>query len=204
MNRRKKSRSVVPQRWVPQYQVPVVKDRSGDVIHSSALAVTAESNQVTSLEVMSVDENLLDRACTQWQFGDWDSLRQIDLNLLQHHPDRAKLALLAAAGHYHVQNNNSTRRLILMAKVWGCSKLLISQMLISGVHNILGRVAAVSGKVPRALGHFELALDTGAPLSDRLIKQVRIAMQLQQLGIALPLNLIECGQRISSQSTFAY
>jgi hypothetical protein len=44
------------------------------------------------------DEALLDRARTQWQFGDWESLAAITQEHIQHHPDRAKLALLAAAG----------------------------------------------------------------------------------------------------------
>jgi len=39
------------------------------------------------------DENPLKRARTQWQFGDWQSLAQLDRATLQHHPDRAKLAL---------------------------------------------------------------------------------------------------------------
>lgn len=44
------------------------------------------------------DEPLLERARTRWQFGDWNSLGQLDRNTLQHHPNRTKLALLAAAG----------------------------------------------------------------------------------------------------------
>lgn len=43
------------------------------------------------------DEALLDRARTQWQFGDWESLAAITQQPLQHHPERAKLALMAAA-----------------------------------------------------------------------------------------------------------
>ncbi len=41
------------------------------------------------------DENLLERARTQWQFGDWASLMKLERDTLQHHPDRAKLALLS-------------------------------------------------------------------------------------------------------------
>jgi hypothetical protein len=52
----------------------------------------------TSTLHVPYDENLLERSRTQWQFGDWDSLAKIDREMLQHHPDRAKLALLATAG----------------------------------------------------------------------------------------------------------
>ena len=43
------------------------------------------------------DEGLLDKAKTQWQRGDWDSLALLQRDALEYHPDRAKLALLAAA-----------------------------------------------------------------------------------------------------------
>ena len=45
------------------------------------------------------DETLLERARVQWQFGDWDSLAALDRVTLQHHPERGRLALLAAAGY---------------------------------------------------------------------------------------------------------
>lgn len=47
------------------------------------------------------DESLFEHARTQWQFGDWNSLAQLDPDTLQHHPDHAKLALPAAAGGRH-------------------------------------------------------------------------------------------------------
>ena len=193
MKRKKKFKALLAQRRSPLYQVREVNDQSRGGAHGRAMAVTDESNQVASLELMTVDENLLDRARTQWQFGDWESLRQIDRDSLHLHPDRAKLALLAAAGHYHSQDNNAARQLIRMAQAWGCSKKLISQVLISGVHNTLGRAVAVTGNMTRAIEHFEAAVDAGAPKSDRLIKQVRTAMQLQQLGVAAPLGLIGNG-----------
>ena len=46
---------------------------------------------------------LLDRAREQWQHGDWESLVDIAEIDLGHHPDRAKLALLAAAGYQQNQ-----------------------------------------------------------------------------------------------------
>lgn len=122
MNRRKKFRLLLSYSWERSNQVPVVKGQSSGVVHGRAVAVSAESNQAISLELMIVDENMLDHARTQWQFGDWDSLGQIDLSSLQHYPDRAKLELLAAAGHYNAQDNNTTRQLIRLAQEWSCSK----------------------------------------------------------------------------------
>lgn len=133
---------------------------------------------------VAYDENLLERARTQWQFGDWNSLAQLDRDTLQHHPDRAKLALLAAAGRLQSDHNDEARLYLRLAQDWGISKKLISQILIAGVHNSLGRAASISGQQQRALEHFDKAILIGAPGSDRrLIAQARINEQHNQLGL---------------------
>jgi hypothetical protein len=135
------------------------------------------------------DENLLERARTQWQFGDWNSLAQLDRDTLQHHPDRAHLALLAAAGQLQTGLDTEAKANIRLAQEWGVSKKLISQILIAGVHNSLGRAAAIGNQQHRALQHFENAIMIGTPGADRrLITQARINEQHTQLGLP-PLTL---------------
>ena len=130
------------------------------------------------------DENLLERSRTQWQFGDWASLANLDRDTLQHHPDRAKLALLAAAGHQGLGNAAEARQLTRLAIDWGCSKKLVTQILISGVHNTLGRAAAVSGQEQRAHKHFQASIEVGASSSAvGLLTQARLSQQLEQLGL---------------------
>lgn len=138
-----------------------------------------------SREAIPYDENLLERSRTQWQFGDWDSLAALGSESLQHHPDRAKLALLAAAGLQQTGKIKEAGHYVRLAREWGCSKRLVSQILIAGVHNTLGRAAAaITGQGERALKHFNDAISTGAPGSDaRLITPVRISSQLAQLGL---------------------
>lgn len=133
------------------------------------------------------DENLLERSRTQWQFGDWASLAALERDTLQHHPDRAKLALLAAAGHSALGKAIEARQFTRLALDWGCSKKLVSQILIAGVHNTLGRVAVVSGQEQRALQHFQASLQVGAPQNDvHLLSQARVNQQLSQLGLSAP------------------
>jgi hypothetical protein len=91
------------------------------------------------------DENLLEKSRTQWQFGDWESLAGLEREKIQHHPDRAKLALLGAAGRLQIGKSEEARRFVRLAQDWGAGKRLISQVLVAGVHNSLGRVAAVGG-----------------------------------------------------------
>lgn len=136
------------------------------------------------------DENLLERARTQWQFGDWKSLAQLGRDTLQHHPDRAKLALLAAAGRLQTGQDAEAKAYIRLAQDWGCSKKLISQILIAGVYNSLGRFAVIANQQTRALQHFENAIQIGTPGADRrLITQARINEQHSQLGLPPPITL---------------
>jgi hypothetical protein len=56
-------------------------------------------------------------------------------------------------------------------------------MLIAGVHNTLGRAAALSEQPTRAHQHFSAAIATGSPGTDaRLFAQARTNQQLEQLG----------------------
>ncbi|MGZ4954014.1 MAG: glycosyltransferase [Methylobacter sp.] len=159
-----------------------------------------EPTPITSAEIESIndhtdglvpyDENLLEQARTQWQFGDWDSLIKLERHTLQHHPDRSKLALLSAAGHMQQGDMQIARQFIRLAQDWGCSKKLISQILVSGVHNSLGRAAIVAGQRARALQHFESAIAIGTPGSEtRLLVQARTSEQNAQLE--LPRNRIQ-------------
>lgn len=132
-------------------------------------------------ELVPYDENLLERSRTQWQFGDWESLAKLERDTLQHHPDRAKLALLAAAGHQQLGNMGAARQLTRLAQDWGCSKKLISQILIAGVHNTLGQAATLSGSQQRALQHFEKSICIGVPHGDiSLLTKARVNLQLTQ------------------------
>jgi 2-polyprenyl-3-methyl-5-hydroxy-6-metoxy-1,4-benzoquinol methylase len=152
-------------------------------VHSDKMGANVQIEHEPQQDVVPYDENLLERSRTQWQFGDWESLAKLERDTLQHHPDRAKLALLAAAGHLQQGDSQAARQFTRLAQDWGCSKKLISQILIAGVHNSLGRAAAIRGVQPRALKHFESAIAIGAPSSDqRLIIQARINEQSRQIN----------------------
>lgn len=109
------------------------------------------------------DEHLLNRARTQWQFGDWGSLAELSIEQIQHHPERARLALLVAAGYQQLGHQGDTRHFARMAREWGCERSLIGRVLISGVYNTLGRARALVGHSTRAQQHIQTALAVGAP-----------------------------------------
>jgi len=175
------------------------------IAHSAQSTVTRDEFDTldATSHLVPYDENLLERSRTQWQFGDWASLAALDRDTLQHHPDRAKLALLAAAGNAQQGQGEQARQFTRMAQDWGCSKKLISQILISGVHNTLGRVAAVGGQNQRAVQHFYAAIQTGAVNSDvQLLTQARVGQQLGQLGLPtsnMPSQQLKTLQPLKSQ-----
>lgn len=159
----------------PRPATIALPDRSGSSIGGQMAIFTDEYTET----IAPYDENLLERAKTQWQSGDWQSLAAIDYNNLEHHPDRAKLALLAAAGHAQLGDMATARQLFELANDWGCSKRLIAQILIAGVHNNLGRAAASSSQEARAIEHFQRSVAISDPNSDpnsdqKLLSKIRI------------------------------
>lgn len=132
------------------------------------------------------DENLLERTRTQWQFGDWHSLAQLNHETLQHHPDRAKLALLASAGLLQIGNDTKAREFIRLAKDWGISKKQIYQVLAAGIHNSLGRASVLVGRQTKALEHFEASIAVADPGVDiQLLTRARISQQCSNLGFTV-------------------
>jgi hypothetical protein len=132
------------------------------------------------------DGSLFERSRTQWHFGDWAALAGLQRETIQNHPQRAKLALLAAAGRLQTGADAEAREYITLAKDWGCSQTLISRVLISGVHNSLGRAASVMGDHARALEHYGASVQSATPGNDaRLLAQARFDEQTSQLGVAL-------------------
>ena len=134
-------------------------------------------------EFVPYDENLLERARTQWQFGDWDNLVKLQRDSIEHHPERAKLALLVAAGHQQTGDITAVREFVQLALEWGCDKKLISRVLVAGVYNILGKAAAIGGQQDKTLGLFEESVRLGEPGGElRLITKARTTKQLGQIS----------------------
>lgn len=126
------------------------------------------------------DPELLDRARMQWQFGDWKSLTEIDIDTLEHHPERAKLALVIACAWQQLNEQTAARRYIKLAKEWGCDKKIMAQLLIAGVYNTLGRCATIGGDDSKAQAHFRLAIKGGGG-DERLASHARATSEIGQL-----------------------
>jgi predicted O-methyltransferase YrrM len=135
-------------------------------------------------KLVPYDENLLERSRTQWQFGDWDSLAKLERDTLQNHPDRAKLALLAAAGKLQIGRGDEARQYVRLAQNWGVDKKHISQILIAGVHTTLGRATALGYEPNKSLRHFEEGLSIAFPGADAGLIAPALLRSHMELGLA--------------------
>jgi tetratricopeptide (TPR) repeat protein len=142
------------------------------------------SAEPVTAQLVPYDAALLERVRSQWQLGDWESLAKLNCAELEHHPDRAKLALLAAAGRMQVGDKTEARRYFQIAKEWGCDKKLISRVMIAAVHDSLARAYLIEGDNARAVNHFQDAVRVALPNVDfRLLGEQRAIRAAVQLGM---------------------
>lgn len=130
------------------------------------------------------DESGLARAKTSWYFGDWDALAAIDVATFQQHPDRALLALLVCSAHQQLGDHDAARRYVRHALNWGCNQKLVAQILVAGVHNTLGRAAALARDDDRMAKHFDAAVSVGARDEDGTpVRHVRALREMARLEL---------------------
>jgi hypothetical protein len=162
-------------------------------------ASVAQTHEPPMGQPVPYDENLLERSRSQWQFGDWESLASIERDTLQHHPDRAKLALLAAAGHLQLGNVVQGRQMLRLAEDWGCSRQLLARVLIAGVHNSLGKASTLCGEDERALSHFHQSVRIGTPGVDAAL-MVKARQDLQREQLSHSARLTDAGEILPEQT----
>ena len=143
------------------------------------------------------DGRLMGRARSYWQFGEWAKLAAMDCDDLAPHPERAKLALLVAAGHQQLAKLDEARQWVWQARQWGCGERLVAQVLIAGAYHVVGRAALLAGDQSRAARLLEATVRTAMPtaeaslwlaprreLAEREVAQRQNALKLDQcLGV---------------------
>lgn len=138
--------------------------------------------------VGSYDESVLTHSRARWEQADWGSLTKLELSTIQQHPDRAELALLSAAGHQQLGHHTRAKELVVIAMKWGCSKRLVSQILIAGVHNTLACVSALQKNQGKAIKHFQEALQPNQSSADPAdLINARFNHEAQRLELATPI-----------------
>lgn len=165
-----------------------VADESRASVKTGQLgSVVSSVMEGRELFATSYDEGLLDQAKFLWAQGEWFRLIALDISDLEPNPDRAKLCLVVACAHLQLAQSKEARVYLDHALRWGCDKNLLSQLLVSGVHNTLGRAAAASGNLEKLNLHFREAvqgLGNGSAIAH--LAQKRCENELSQIANALP------------------
>ncbi len=129
-------------------------------------------------------DGLLETCRTHWQYGEWEELAALDEAQFSSNRDRAKLALLAAVGRSAMGDFATARRYLGLAKRWGCDARLVSQVLISQVHNTLGRVSACLDDAESSSEHFEKAIQLVEPRAGTsLLGRTREIRETARIGL---------------------
>jgi hypothetical protein len=100
--------------------------------------------------VVPYNPQALPAAREQWQRGDWASLAALTLDELQDHPDRAKLALLAATGHFQAVDRGRVHMYLSQAKAWGIKEDQIKKILIATMYRTAESANLYAGKIPNS------------------------------------------------------
>lgn len=111
----------------------------------------------------AAQEALAVRARMAWDEGDWTTLAALAGEPLETCDDRARLALLCAAGLAQLGRIDAARRHVRLARGWGCPSGLMARVLLSGAFNSLGRVASLLDDKPAARRYFEDAVGLAQP-----------------------------------------
>lgn len=134
--------------------------------------------EVTTYQPLAHDKDLYEHARSQWRAAEWESLIRLDIIKIEMHPVKAKLALVVASAWLQQGDNVAAKSFLHRALEWGCDKRLAAQILAAGVHNTLGRAAAIAGDQARMEQHFRRALGGGGSQ----IEHASLARRHKELG----------------------
>ncbi len=150
-----------------------------------AEAESRGSAEVAALSDRHVDAELpnLSRAKGQWVFGDWATLAALDIAAVSRHPERDRLALLVACAHQQRSHHELARDFVRQALAWGCDRQLAARLLVSGLHNTLGRIAALKADDSMIERHFRDAMAVTQDAESRAATHTRAVREMADLGL---------------------
>lgn len=109
---------------------------------------------------------LLEDCRTKWQYADWEALTDLEVEDIQDDDDRSKIALLISVAHSQLGNLSKARSYAKLSIQWGCSRDIVSRLLISSVENTLGRASNLLDEEGRSIDHFLSSVSLAEPRAD--------------------------------------
>tara|TARA_R110001583_G_scaffold158168_1_gene310093 strand:- start:5983 stop:7353 length:1371 start_codon:yes stop_codon:yes gene_type:complete len=178
---RKLDPSCVSPSMAVEQQARPLKSPPPERVESAVLTHAADAEVYTLIE--NHDEKGLSRAKAHWFFGEWQKLAELDETTLAQHPDRDRMALLVASAHQQLDDHDKAKKFSRMALAWGCPPRVAAQVLIAGVHNTLGKVAALREDAAGIERHFKDSVNIGSSRDTELVVHARSVKEMAQLGL---------------------
>ncbi|MEM1432610.1 MAG: FkbM family methyltransferase [Pseudomonadota bacterium] len=126
----------------------------------------------------------LTTARSQWYFGEWGELADLDLDACSSHPEIGLLTLLKAAGYFQLGDTAAARTYLQMALGFGCERRMVARIMIAGVHNTLAKATALLRQKERSRDHFYKAVSVGQGRADsKIAQQARSVREIVRLGL---------------------
>jgi FkbM family methyltransferase len=136
----------------------------------------------------------LARAKGHWLVGDWAVLADMPDDQIAAHPARDRVALLSACANLQLDRRERAESLLRQSLAWGCHPQLAARLLVSGIHNSLGRIAALQQDAGGIERHFGQALALTGDADAQPASQTRAVREMARLGL-LPQAAGLLGQR---------
>jgi FkbM family methyltransferase len=172
------------QRKLKKSETKVHEDKN-NVFDKGLLKVTKSTTDDSVINTIfeNNDVNIMATAKANWYFGQWQKLADINLESIINHQSISIIAALKAAGYQQINDEKNTRKYIGIAKSLGCEPRLIAKILIAGVHNSLGKIAAINENKDKIESHFNAAVDIGDKKNANLVKHSRAVREMTSLGL---------------------
>lgn len=135
--------------------------------NSEYYALSKKSKDVvTRSSSVLTDENMVYSAEKQWEFGDWKSLTEINIQAARNHDAKAKLAIFLASGLLQIGRHDEAKKFIYTAIDYGIDRSFIARILVSGVYNSIALASIIKGNEADSLKYFKFAMEAGCRVSD--------------------------------------
>mgnify|MGYP003624825617 CR=1 FL=1 len=157
------------------------KSDTPEQVEPDVLTHTVDAEVYSLIE--NHDEKGLSRAKAHWFFGEWQKLAELDESILSQHPDRDRMALLVASAHQQLDDHEKAKKFSRMALAWGCPNRIVAQVLISGIHNTLGRIHALKKDNQSSKKHFSSAINIIKSEDADLVAQARSIREISSMGL---------------------
>ncbi len=125
----------------------------------------------------------MSRAKAQWLAGDWHALANMPARAIDSHPQRDHLALLVACAHQQREQHDLARDYTRKALAWGCEPRLVARLLVSGLHNTLGGIRALTGDDTIMGDHFVQALSMAGESDSGWATRTRALREMARVGL---------------------